>query len=343
MGEREFNQSSDADQRTEVFRALVESSHYRAYATDFNHALNLPVSLTPMESWQLAHHDQTCRSPFCALLAQHSSACAACLRTQQKLANMRAQTAQTIECIHGLCETAVPVRAGEKLVGFIRTGQVFRRPPSLKAFDRVVKRLTRWGVTLDPTKLREAYFSTRVMAPAQYSSAIGLLNFLAQHLSVMSNQILMRQAHAESPLITNAKQFIETNHAEKLRLRDVAGAVHVDPFHFCRKFKQGTGLKFTCYLARLRVDKAKNLMLNPHYRVSEIAYAVGFESLSHFNRMFKRVTGLSPTDYRVQIAGSLNANGKTSSHYGRWQLDLNKHGNGDARLAREPCSATSDR
>jgi AraC-like DNA-binding protein len=51
----------------------------------------------------------------------------------------------------------------------------------------------------------------------------------------------------------------------------------------------------------VRVEKAKNLLLNPNLRISEIAYEVGFQSLTHFNRVFKRVVGQSPTDYRAEL------------------------------------------
>ena len=61
---------------------------------------------------------------------------------------------------------------------------------------------------------------------------------------------------------------------------------------------KATGLTFTEYLGRVRVEKAKQLLLNPHLRISEIAYDVGFQSLTHFNRVFHQVTGKSPSAYR---------------------------------------------
>jgi AraC-like DNA-binding protein len=50
------------------------------------------------------------------------------------------------------------------------------------------------------------------------------------------------------------------------------------------------------------VEKAKNLLLNPNYRVSEIAYEIGFQSLTHFNRVFKKIAGQSPTEYRQHLS-----------------------------------------
>ena len=63
-----------------------------------------------------------------------------------------------------------------------------------------------------------------------------------------------------------------------------------------------TELRSHEYLSRVRIEKAKNLLLNPNLRISEIAYEVGFQSLTHFNRVFKRILAQSPTEYRGQLA-----------------------------------------
>ena len=76
-------------------------------------------------------------------------------------------------------------------------------------------------------------------------------------------------------------------------------------FYFCKTFKKSTGLTFTDYLARVRIEKVKNLLLNPHKRISEAAYEAGFQSLSQFNRVFRKIAGEAPTAYRDRIhAGS---------------------------------------
>jgi AraC-like DNA-binding protein len=102
-------------------------------------------------------------------------------------------------------------------------------------------------------------------------------------------------------MITRAKDFIEKNQGDDLSLASVAGAVNASTFYFCKMFKKATGLTFTEYLGRVRVEKAKSFLLNPHLRVSEVAFEVGFQSLSQFNRVFKRITGLSPTEYRDRL------------------------------------------
>ena len=121
---------------------------------------------------------------------------------------------------------------------------------------------------------------------------------------MLSNQIVVQRENAEPPVITRAKQYIHDHQTEDLRLSQVAKAVNTSSFYFCKMFKKVTGINFTDYLARVRIEKSKNLLLNPNLRISEIAYEVGFQSLTHFNRVFKRLLGQSPTEYRDQLAGA---------------------------------------
>jgi AraC-like DNA-binding protein len=74
-------------------------------------------------------------------------------------------------------------------------------------------------------------------------------------------------------------------------------------FYFCKVFKAATGLTLTDYIARARIEKTKQMLLNPHTRISEAAFAAGFQSLSQFNRVFRRVTGESPTAHREHLHG----------------------------------------
>ncbi|MGD0814647.1 MAG: helix-turn-helix transcriptional regulator [Verrucomicrobiota bacterium] len=75
-------------------------------------------------------------------------------------------------------------------------------------------------------------------------------------------------------------------------------------FHFCKVFHKGAGLCFTEFVSRTRVERAKNLLFNPNLRIGEIAYDSGFHSLTHFNRVFKKIEGQSPTDYRGRFGAA---------------------------------------
>jgi AraC-like DNA-binding protein/ligand-binding sensor protein len=286
----------------QLIEALATSKIYQDYERAFSEATGLPVALRSVDSWQLPHHGKKFENPFCALLAQKSRACAACLQTQQKLSEIATNEPQSITCPAGLCDVAIPVRMGEQLIGFLTTGQVFSKKPTDTQFNRTLKLLATWGVTVKEEQLREAYFDTRVLSAKQHESVVKLLSIFAEHLSMVSNRIVLQEQNAEPPVIARAKQYITEHQTEELSLDQVARSVHTSKFYFCKMFKKATGINFTDYLSRVRTERAKSLLLNPNLRVSEIAYEVGFQSLTHFNRVFKRILGESPTDYRNQLA-----------------------------------------
>jgi|ERR1051325_10371992 AraC-like DNA-binding protein len=285
----------------DTIERLTSSKIYQDYERAFSETTQLPVSLRSVESWQLPHHGKRAENPFCALMAQKSRSCAACLQTQQELGDRARLEARTVNCVHGMSDTAVPVRMGDKTIAFLQTGQIFRRKPTATQFEKTAKLAAEWGVPADREKLKEAFFKTRTVSTRQHESVVKLLTIFAQHLSLISNQIMVQQENSEMPVITKAKEFIQQNQAEELSLSKVAKAVNTSSFYFCKLFKRVTGLNFTDYVARVRVEKAKNLLLNPNLRVSEIAFEVGFQSLTHFNRVFKRIIGQSPTEYRAQL------------------------------------------
>jgi AraC-like DNA-binding protein/ligand-binding sensor protein len=290
-----------AQDDAELVRSLGNSTIYRDYERAFSETTGMPVSLRPVDSWQLPHRGKRHENPFCAMMADKSRSCASCLRLQQRLSDQAQLEARSLTCDLGLCDTAVPVRTGERLVGFLQTGQVFRKKPTEAQFKRSVGLMTEWGMDMEGERLRRAYFATKVLSARQHDGVVKLLSIFAQHISMVSNQILVQRENAEPPAITRAKQFIHENQADNLSLGRVAKAVNTSIFYFCKMFRKSTGLNFTDYMSRIRVEKAKNLLLNRNLRVSEIAYEVGFQSLTHFNRVFKKIMGQSPTAYRGRL------------------------------------------
>ena len=107
------------------------------------------------------------------------------------------------------------------------------------------------------------------------------------------------RSRAEPVAIWKARKYIEEHAGEELSLTKVAKVVNMNANHLSENFKQVTGINFVEYVARIRFANACDLLRNPKLRVSEIAFAAGFQSLSQFNRIFKRFSGRSPTQYRV--------------------------------------------
>ena len=299
------SEAADAGVSAKESRVLVaqlkRSEVFRDYERAFRDTTGLPIALRPIEGFDLPHHGDPKESPFCALMAQSNHSCAACLQQQRRVEEEAQHEAKTVKCFAGLCDSAVPVRVGKNLIAFLQTGQVLLHTPQKTEFTRTTRELLKLGVEVDVKRLEEAYFQTRVVTKTQYESIVRLLTIFAQHLSVLSNQLIVQGSSSEMPAISRARALIAERHASELSLGEIAQAVNMSAFYFCKTFKRATGMTFTDYLARVRVEKVKNLLLNPNKRVSEAAYEAGFQSLSQFNRVFRRVAGESPTIFRDRL------------------------------------------
>ncbi len=285
----------------QLLETLNRSEMFQDYQRAYTEMTGLPVALRTVETWQLPLRGKRQENPFCAMMSEKSRTCAACLLMQEELAKAATDGPATVTCAFGLCETAVPVKLGTQTIGLLQTGQVMRQKPTAALFQRAVSKAKELGVDIETDQAREAFLATPVISQKKLDSAATLLGIFADHLSMKSNQIVVQRATAEPPLITKAKQFILDHITEDLSLAQVAAAVHTSVFYFCKQFSKLTGTTFTEYVSRMRVEKAKNLLLNPNLRISEIAYEVGFQSLTHFNRVFKNIVGQSPTEYRSQL------------------------------------------
>jgi AraC-like DNA-binding protein len=115
------------------------------------------------------------------------------------------------------------------------------------------------------------------------------------------DQLVVRREKDESANMARARQFIEKHQAEPLSLARVAQAANISRHYFCKMFKKGTGINFIDYLSRVRVEKSKALLLNPNSRISEAAFASGFQSMTNFNRAFRQIVGRSPTKFRNSL------------------------------------------
>ena len=280
---------------------LAGSSLFREFQRAFEVATALPLTLRAVESWQLAHTKSRNQNAFCALVSQTNNSCAACLQMQQRVCAGVNGVPCTLSCAFGLNESAVGVKIGKEIIAYLQTGQVFFKPPSPEQSKRALKQIREWGLDLGNGQAARCYQATPVVHRKEYQARVQLLQFFADQLGTLANQIVLLQKNAEPVQITRARELIEVQYQKDISLAMMSRQVGMSTFYFCKRFKQSTGTNYTDYISRVRTEKAKNHLLNPNCRVSEIAYQVGFQSLTQFNRVFKRITGESPTGYRQHL------------------------------------------
>ncbi|MBC8128164.1 MAG: PocR ligand-binding domain-containing protein [Gloeobacteraceae cyanobacterium ES-bin-144] len=297
--------SNPAKSSQSTVEILSESQMYRDYERAFTKGTGLPLRLQSPTLLNAIRHVKSQENPFCALLSKSDETCAAscaqCYALQCKVEEEAQFEPKTLKCFAGLCETAVPVRVGENVIAFLHTGQVLLQRPNKAKFKQIAATLLKWGAEVDLKKLEEHYFNTRVLTLEQYEALIRLLEIFAQHLAECGNALALQDTGGETPALARARSHIRDHSDDELSLAAVAHVANMSATYFSEKFKVMTGINFVDYVARTRVEKARHLLLNPKRRVSEVAYEVGFQSLSQFNRAFRRIAGESPRDYRAKL------------------------------------------
>ncbi len=285
-----------------IFKLLSGSQILRDYELAFHDlsgaALNL-LSPDPAEQEKVAISHA---SPFCALLAHTTAGCRLCRKVQADAHNRVSdgRSPYPVYCFAGLREVAVPVIVAGHHEATLLAGEVFvGKAPTKQGFSRTVRQLVKFGIETDLRVLEQSYMHTRVLSQKQFDAMVRLLKVFAEHLSELGSRALNRSE--SPPAVQEAEKYVAMHAQEHISLTDAAHAAHLSACHFCTVFKNHTGLVFTEYVARVRVEKAKQKLAAPFARITEVAFGSGFESIPHFNRVFKKYTGLSPTAYRASL------------------------------------------
>ena len=112
---------------------------------------------------------------------------------------------------------------------------------------------------------------------------------------------------AEEPslntFVKDISDYIDNHYKEDLALQDVASVLGYSDVYFCRIFKQNFGKNFITYLNNYRIDRAKELLADPEINIKDISTEAGYRDANYFTRVFKRIVGTTPSEYRSNVLG----------------------------------------
>ncbi|PZX92218.1 AraC family transcriptional regulator [Flavobacterium aquariorum] len=174
-------------------------------------------------------------------------------------------------------------------------------------FDKAYLGLSFYGKTKEQVvaKLKE------IQSKDNFNSLLELFEIL----NIMARSSEVHQLNTEDTRIKmfmNDKirmgtiyDYIHENYDKKPDVNDIASIVHLSTAAFCRYFKNQTNMTFTEFVNHYRITQAKTLLLKDH-NVSEVGYAVGFESMSYFNKLFKSLVGETPSSFKKTILFTTN-------------------------------------
>lgn len=287
----------DYKESDELFRRVARSELYAQFCEAFEAATGMTLQI---HDAAMAIEPSASRkaNPFCKTL-NHSNRCPDCAAAANCIVTEASSLPKAFDCFAGMTETAVPILAGQIPIAYLTTGQVFTEDIPEGKWEEVVARLTETGFDEDEiNELETQWKATLQLNHTQYQGMVTLLLVFGGQLSDLAGKLILQQRHSDPEVVIKARQYVSAHLADRIDLADVSQHVGMSQYHFCKVFKQATGLTFKQYLTRRRVEWAKCRLRKPDARVTEVAYDVGFGSLSQFNRSFQQVLGSSPTEWR---------------------------------------------
>jgi AraC-like DNA-binding protein/ligand-binding sensor protein len=290
-----------------AFADLVCLPAVKHYEAAFRKATGVSLKVVPPDEPKQRLSFGESENAFCTLMGSTPAGCDACLETQVRVQRSAARklVPQQVYCFAGFTVVAVPVIIGKRHLATLLSGQVFRREPTERDFMMVIK-MVRGGLNGDwERKARKAYFETPVVTAERIQAIIQLLNVFAQYLADYTSRHAIACSNDEPGAVASAKQFVQSHADEAITLAQVVQHVHVSRFYFCKLFKKATGMTLTEYVSRVRVEKAKTLLVDTSLRISEVVYAAGFGSIPRFNSVFKHHVGMPPSEYRSTLRSQL--------------------------------------
>ncbi len=137
----------------------------------------------------------------------------------------------------------------------------------------------------------------------EYVLKISILEDLQQAVEKaihnLEKQILDCKAEENPSLIHQMEQFVEEHLYTNFTLDDMAEALHANRSYLSRLYKNKKGNNLFAYVMQKRIEKSKQLILQNHFKIYEIAEQVGFEDTAYFSKVFKKFTGCSPREYKA--------------------------------------------
>jgi len=283
----------------EAWRHLAASPLVREQQVAFTCATGVPLTLSPASTAALA--DGT----FCVkgCLGGHSGeTCRLKLLQAEKRAVSRLEPVH-YSCPSGLLKILVPVFINGRHAGLLLAGPMALHALDAKRLEELTGRLEQAGLGGRAGQLQTTWRYSPLLSPAKCRAAETLLRMFAKYLEETGKQYLASRTAPSSPLLKKIEVFLAGCQDGQVSLKDVAASVNLSPCHFCAVFKKQTGLTFSRYRVRQRLEKARALLADAGRRISDVAFESGFESIPYFNRAFRHELGCSPTEYRNRLAG----------------------------------------
>lgn len=145
--------------------------------------------------------------------------------------------------------------------------------------------------------------ATGHLAGSLFGETVGsaLIQYLAQHYSTRGLPTNQLSGGLSSVRLNRVLEHIHANLEGDMHLKELADVAELSTFHFAKLFKRSTGSSPHQYVLQRRLERAKELLRNPHVSLSEVSLRAGFTDQSHLANVFRRFVGVTPTQFRALL------------------------------------------
>jgi AraC-like DNA-binding protein len=282
------------------FEALAASAVFAEFGASLRRLTGLPLSLnTPGVTTTRPPPSGGHSNPLCELIRKTprgEARCQACDRRHQARAAAQGR-ARLYTCHAGFLDMAVPLFVDGRHVATISCGQVLPEPPSPAAARRLQRRLG-W-LAVSQRAFQSAYRRAPYLPRAHLRDVIRLLEVFGGHLCESTSRIRQLEARLQRDEVRLACDYVDQHFRRgDLSLGEVAAAVGLSRAHFSQVFHKAVGMTFTRFVQTRRAAEARRLLETTDHDITRISFDCGFNSLTHFNRVFRRFASSSPRQYR---------------------------------------------
>ncbi len=294
-------------------KALSEFLTYVIHKFDTQVCINDFVGFIPLDKEldQVLQPYMAHTNPFCMYIKSDKKLMQNCLAMKQKMLTKCHREGKYFKgiCHAGAAELIFPIFYNTNLLGVINVG-MFNPSPTLSSY--LVKRACRNTKLAEKTAVK--LFSACIKAGPDASSEAELsivFNFIAEYLSGCFGKLsesyhaadILKPKHtfSEDLILSQCIRFITVNYLSGVEVRMLQELCHCSESYINHIFKKRTGYSIKSYVNRLRIEKAKELLLNPDNSIAEVALQAGFSDPDYFSRVFSKHIGIPPKKYRERF------------------------------------------
>ncbi|WP_426348535.1 response regulator [Alloiococcus sp. CFN-8] len=114
----------------------------------------------------------------------------------------------------------------------------------------------------------------------------------------INNRVIEYDSNKDKSIIREIEEYIQNNYQKNISINSIASAVYLTPQYLCKLYKKETGKTVNDFITQVRIEASKALLRDRRYKLYEIAERIGYNDANYYARVFKKITGLNPSDYR---------------------------------------------